>query len=320
MGLVGSSEPADKDRLCRLYGRNCGLTPETPREHPQPSSRPVERPQGEEVAEAASSPTKTRVTSAPAYARAGAADALTKDFVKVLTALKVRFPTATHNEIHEIMSSVDGHGGQASRILANHNGHDDRVKSAEFKRLTRSQKDLDAALAEFEENLKTMSREAIMQETSKVLAVHHEEVPITEAQVFAANQIFQRFDLDKNGTMDREEVRAMLAATWYRPMDKVDDTEVDWIFLLADANGDGVLDAEELVEALHHFGRPSRPEDWEVGQNLGPEPLPEPAPGTQATRSPGARATPSPGANGRGTTPGANTKALGADITLPYKH
>ena len=41
--------------------------------------------------------------------------------------------------------------------------------------------------------------------------------------------------------------------------------EVDWIFLLADANGDGVLDAEELVEALHHFGRPSRPEDWEVG-------------------------------------------------------
>ena len=46
MGLVGSSEPADKDRLCRLYGRNCGLTPETPREHPQPSSRPVERPQG----------------------------------------------------------------------------------------------------------------------------------------------------------------------------------------------------------------------------------------------------------------------------------
>lgn len=318
MGLVGSSEPADKDRLCRLYGRNCGLTPETPREHPQPSSRPVERPQGEEVPEAASSPTKTRVTSATP--KRGAADALTKEFVKVLTALKVRFPTATHNEIHEIMLSVDGHGGQASRLLADQNGHNDRVKSHEFKRLTQSRKDLDVALAEFEEHLKTMSREAIMQETSKVLAVHHEEVPLTEAQVFAANQIFQRYDLDKNGTMDREEVRAMLAETWYRPMDKVDDTEVDWIFLLADANGDGVLDAEELVEALHHFGRPSRPEDWEVGQNLGPEPLPEPAPGTQATRSPGARATPSPGANTGVVPRPANTKGLGADITLSYKH
>jgi len=65
-----------------------------------------------------------------------------------------------------------------------------------------------------------------------------------------AGHIFDFFDKDKSGTMDIQEVRAMLEETYRGLNHKISDQEIKDTIKYMDTNGDGTVTREEYVTLI----------------------------------------------------------------------
>jgi Ca2+-binding EF-hand superfamily protein len=59
--------------------------------------------------------------------------------------------------------------------------------------------------------------------------------------------ILQSYDKDKNSTLDKEELRALLADNLGVPAAQITQDQLDWHFSKIDENGDGKITFEEYV-------------------------------------------------------------------------
>lgn len=62
--------------------------------------------------------------------------------------------------------------------------------------------------------------------------------------------ILQAYDKDKNASLEKEELRALLADNLGVPAAQITQDQLDWHFSKIDENGDGKITFEEYVPLL----------------------------------------------------------------------
>merc|ERR1719225_2305504 len=72
-------------------------------------------------------------------------------------------------------------------------------------------------------------------------------VGMTFGSVSDAKAAFQRFDINGDGVMDREEMKQMMN---FASGKKVSDREVDALFRVGDLDGDGQVDMHEFIRLM----------------------------------------------------------------------
>ena len=83
--------------------------------------------------------------------------------------------------------------------------------------------------------------------------------PLYEHSHVALRRAFNCFDADRNGTIDRSELRTMLTKLKLLPPDH-DESTFETMWKLADTNQDGKISWEEFVRLFHRRASEDEPE------------------------------------------------------------